>query len=144
MLCPLGLLPTSALCCCGVIALSMSTGVSSGPFLSPLFLRCYIMAPASTLVYPAFALVLAFLSSASAFVSTSSSTSALQVLSCHRRRGYMYPAAAVSRATTMASPVQMVSDSVAEVKSKVLQLAAAMDRGGMANPGKCQCQHANT
>ncbi|CAN0194932.1 unnamed protein product [Ectocarpus sp. 6 AP-2014] len=40
---------------------------------------------------------------------------------------------------TMTSPVRMVSDSVAEVKSKVLQLAAAMDRGGMANPGKCQC-----
>ncbi|CAM9239450.1 unnamed protein product [Ectocarpus sp. 12 AP-2014] len=39
----------------------------------------------------------------------------------------------------MTSPVRMVSDSVAGVKSKVLQLAAAMDRGGMANPGKCQC-----
>ncbi|CAM9457603.1 unnamed protein product [Ectocarpus fasciculatus] len=101
------------------------------------------MAPASTLASPASALVLAFITSASAFVSTCTSTSAqaLQLSSCpsssscHPHRGYRYPVAAVSRAMPMASPVRMVSDSVAEVKSKVLQLAAAMDRGGMANPG---------
>lgn len=30
----------------------------------------------------------------------------------------------------------MAGDGVAEAKSKILQLAAVMDRGGMANPGK--------
>lgn len=34
------------------------------------------------------------------------------------------------------STVTMAGDGVAEVKSKILQLAAVMDRGGMANPGK--------
>ncbi len=31
---------------------------------------------------------------------------------------------------------KMAADSVAEAKAQVLQLAAAMDRGGMANPGE--------
>lgn len=30
----------------------------------------------------------------------------------------------------------MIADGVMDVKAKVLQLAALMDRGGMANPGK--------
>lgn len=44
--------------------------------------------------------------------------------------------------------LKMAAENVVDVKSKVLQLAAAMDRGGMANPGKrwvyflllCCCQ----
>lgn len=40
------------------------------------------------------------------------------------------------RSTQVIMETAMVSDSVVDVKAKVLQLAAVMDRGGMANPGK--------
>lgn len=40
-----------------------------------------------------------------------------------------------ARATTARPATKMAADSVADIKCKVLQLAAIMDRGGMANPG---------
>lgn len=96
--------------------------------------------PTSPLIVSIITLGLAWLGPVSAFVPTSA-THPLQV-----RRELVRSAgtAGVNRVyqqqercrASDTSTVKMAGDSVAEVKSKILQLAAVMDRGGMANPGK--------
>lgn len=78
---------------------------------------------------------LAFLVPVAAFVTTSYP---LQI-----RRELLRRTAGVNRVcqqercgASAVSTVTMAGDGVAEVKSRILQLAAVMDRGGMANPGE--------
>lgn len=99
-----------------------------------------MITPTSPLMVSVIALGLAWFGSVSAFVPTSAKATSypLQI-----RRELSPTAARVNRAhqqqrcgASAVSTATMAGDSVVEVKSKILQLAAVMDRGGMANPGK--------
>lgn len=114
-----------------------------------------MMAPtaAAKLMVPAIVLLLlsAWLQATSAFVSTSC-FSAISSRNQHvttegrlHRQHQPRHRCCGQRAKGFAdTKLEMTAQSVVDVKSKVLQLAAVMDRGGMANPGKrrvyCCCQ----
>lgn len=90
------------------------------------------------IVVPAIALLgLASLRDASAFVlSTSSTSNHHHVVATEGQKHSNLHRHCGLRAAKGAAETTMAADSVVDVKSKVLQLAAVMDRGGMANPGK--------